>query len=150
MPKSQWLSDESQLQEMVCEELDAHVRDLFAQVRQLDGGSALLRFLRSHVNTLRTADDIAYHLRQPAPVIERTLRGMLKLGLVRRIDASGVTWFGITLDPDRRRLVRDLCAWQDRWQARLEQIEHVICGKLSPSRRSADRNPQSIPTAGEF
>jgi hypothetical protein len=133
MAKFQWLDDESNLHEMVYGELDTHLRDLFTQVRLLDGGGTLLRFMQAHANTLSTVDDIAYHLAAPAPAVEKSLRTLVKLGLVRHIDAADITLYGITNDPDRRRLVRDLCAWQDRWHTRLTQIERAIEGKFSPS-----------------
>ncbi len=134
MAKFQWLNDESQLLEVVYGELDTQLSNLVAQIRPIDGGFALLRFFKSNANTLRTVDDIAYYLHQAPPAVERSLRAMVKLDLVRRVEVGGVTWFGITKDPDRRRMVYDLCAWQDRWRKRLAQIDQVINGKsgLSP------------------
>ncbi len=128
MAKFQWLNDESQLQEMVFGELDSRLSDLVAQIRLVDGGFALVRFFKANANTLRTVDDIAFRLHQAAPAVEKGLRAMMKLNLVQRVEAGGVTWFGMTRDPERRRMVHDVCGWQDRWRARLAQIEQVVNG----------------------
>lgn len=137
MAKFQWLNDESQFEQVVYGELDARLSDVVAQIRLVEGGFALLRFLKSNANTLRTVDDIAFRLHQPTPAVEKSLRTMSKLNLVRRIQAGGVTWFGMTQDPDRGRLVRDLCAWQDRWRSRLAKIDQAINGRpgLAPDGR---------------
>lgn len=133
MTRFQWLDDESRVQEMLCGELDPRLRELFSEVRLVDGGLALLRLLNSDPNTLRTIDDFAFHLRKPAAAVEKGLRGMVKLGLVRRIDAANITVFGVTRDPDRRHLLGELCTWQDRWHKRLAQIEQVVDGKIPAS-----------------
>src|SRR5512143_3600099 len=100
MTRFQWLDDESRVQEMLCGELGPRLRELFSEVRLVDGGLALLRLLNSDPNTLRTIDDFAFHLRKPAAAAEKGLRGMVKLGLVRRIDAANITVFGVTRDPE--------------------------------------------------
>lgn len=129
MAKFQWLNDESQLQQVVYGELEPQLSNLAAQIRLIDDGFALLRFIKSNSNTLRTVDDIAYYLHQTAPAVDKSLRALLKLDLVRRVQVSGVTWFGMTRDPQQRRSVQDLCAWQDRWHKRLTQIDQVVNGK---------------------
>ncbi len=137
MTKFQWLNDESQFEQVVYGELDARLSAVVDQIRLVEGGFALLWFLKSNANTLRTVDDIAFRLRQPTATVEKSLRAMSKLNLVRRVQAGGVTWFGMTLDPDRGRLVRDLCAWQDRWRSRLAKIDQAINGgpDLAPDGR---------------
>lgn len=138
MTRFQWLDDESRVQEMLCGELGPCLWELFSEVRLIDGGLELLRLLHLHPNTLRTIDDFAFHLHKPAPVVEKGLRAMVKLGLVRRIDAASVVVFGITRDPDRRRLLVELCDWQDRWHKRLAQIEQVVDGKFPVSALYSD------------
>ncbi len=131
MAQSQWLNDESRLQEIVYAELEAPLRELSRQIQRLDGGNALLHFLLAQAGTLRTVDDIAYHQCQPAHAVQKSLRGLIRLGLVHHVDAAGVSLYGITRDPERRRWASDLCAWQDRWQARLAQLERAIGGAAS-------------------
>lgn len=138
MTRFQWLDDESRVQEMLCGELGPCLWELFSEVRLIDGGLELLRLLHLHPNTLRTIDDFAFHLHKPAPVVEKGLRAMVKLGLVRRIDAASVVVFGITRDPDRRRLLVELCDWQNRWHKRLAQIEQVVDGKFPVSALYSD------------
>jgi len=45
------------------------------------------------------------------------------------VNLAGLVFFGITADPERRELIRDLCAWQDIWHAPLVLIERGVDGK---------------------
>ncbi len=149
MTRFQWLDDESRVQEMVCGELNPHLRELFIDVRRIDGGLALLRLLNSHPNTLRTIDDIAFHLQRSAPSVEKSLRGMVNLDLVRRIEAAGVTVYGITRDPNRARQVAELCEWQDRWHQRLAQIEQLVNGRFPGTGLRQDTVVSKLPEFGQ-
>jgi DNA-binding HxlR family transcriptional regulator len=125
-----WDDAESLSPRLLTANLDENVRALFLQVCSLDGACALLRLLNSTANSVLTADDIAYHLKQAQAVVERNLRKLVELGWVRRLDLPDCTWFGLTTDPQRRKVVRELVAWQDRWFARLERMKHLINGIL--------------------
>ncbi len=131
----QWLDDESHTQELVLDELGTRARELFAQIRAFDCGCMLLRFLEAHAHRLMTIDDIAYHLVEPDAVVEKSLYGMIDLGLTRRVNLAGLTLFGFTKDKEKEQLVRGLCAWQDRWQARLVRLERVVGGKVKQLER---------------
>lgn len=128
MAEYQWLDDESHLQKIVLNELDARARGLFAQVSTLTCGCRLLRFLEANANKLMTVDDIAYHLIEPYTTVARALYALVDLGLAREVEAAGLFLYSVTADPVQRQLVCDLCAWQDRWHARLVGIERVING----------------------
>ncbi len=54
---------------------------------------------------------------------------LVNLGLVRKVDAAGVSFFGITNDPELRQAMRDLWRWQDRWHQRLTEIERMLKGQ---------------------
>lgn len=145
MARFQWLDDETHIRQVVLDELGAGTKDLFAKVSSLECGCSLLRFLDRHENTLMTIDDIAYHLVEPHSKVARSLDEMIDMRLVRRVEAAGFVLYGITEEPDRRRLVHGLCQWQDRWLARLAEIERVINGEIaSPSvGRTNDRRPMA-------
>ena len=134
---------EPSLQELVCAELDPRLNDLFARVRPLDGGFTLLRFFAANANTLRTADDVAYHVGMSASAVDKSLHALSHMGLVRRVQAAGITLYALTEDPLKRRTVRDLCAWQDRWQARIAQIDRLINGQPSPADAARPRAVQA-------
>jgi hypothetical protein len=137
MAELRWLDDESHIQETVLEELEPKVRELFAQICELDCGCALLRFLDTHRHALMTIDDIAYHVIEPHGDVEKSLVGMLELGLARRVAGAGLAWYGITEDEARQQLVHGLCAWQDSWQARLARVGRVVGGKQAPAGTSS-------------
>ncbi len=128
MNEIRWEDIETFSPRVVTASLNERVRSLFFQVCMLDGGCALLRLLNSKRNSVMTADDIAYHLNQTQAVVERNLRKMVELGWVRRVDMADCTWFGLTTEPHRQEIVRELLAWQDRWVARLEEMKLVING----------------------
>ncbi len=128
MARFQWLDDETRIREVVFGELGTSMKDLFAEVSSLEGGCSLLRFLDQHANTLMTIDDIAYHLVEPHARVARSLNKMIDLGLVKRVEAAGLVLYGVTDEPDNRRLMHSLCLWQDRWHARLLEIERLING----------------------
>ena len=108
--------------------LDASVRALYQQVCALSGACPLLRLLDSQANSVLTADDIAYYLKQVQSLVERNLDSLVELGWVRRVALPDCTWYGLTTDPQKRQLVHELFAWQDGWSARLEQLRHAING----------------------
>jgi hypothetical protein len=138
MAELQWLDDESHLQALLLEELEPRERELFAQVAVLDCGCPLLRFLHDRPHALMTIDDIAYHVIEPQAAIERSLGGMIELGLARREEVAGLTLFGITEDKEKRELMRGLCDWQDHWQARLARIGRVIGGERNSPGKSIE------------
>ncbi len=113
---------------IVTASMNEKIRNLFFQVCVLDGGGPLLRLLNTKENSLLNADDIAYHLNQTPATVERNLRKLEELGWVRRMTLTDCAWFGLTTDPQKREIVRELLAWQDRWFARLEQMKHVVNG----------------------
>ncbi len=125
------LDEASPIEKIMFDELGTKPLELFYRVREIDGGCALLHFLNANANTLRTIDDVAYHLIETPAAVERGLDALLDLGLARCVDAPGLRVFGITADPEQRQYVRELCHWQDRWHARLLRIARVIDGKES-------------------
>ncbi len=128
MLPSRPFDDENTLREFVFDDAPERVRDLIERVSALDSGLALLRFLHVNANSLMTIDDLAYHLQTPQTAVASTLSALLGLGLVQWVDVAGLAFFGITSDPDARRLADDVCHWQDRWHTRLEHIERLVDG----------------------
>ncbi len=133
MARFQWPEDEARIRQMVLNDLGAGMRQLHAQISALDGGWLLLRFLDQNSNTLMTLEDIAFRLGESTKTIEKAGCAMEELGLMRSVEAAGITLFGITDNLDKRRLVHSLCSWQDNWHARLAGVERVISGEtMSP------------------
>ncbi len=133
MARFQWPDDEARIRQIVLEDLGTGMRQMFAQISDVDGGWALLRFLDQNAKTLMTLEDIAFRLGESTGTIQNAVCVMDDLGLMRSLGAAGITLFGITDNPEKRRLVHALCSWQDHWHARLAGIERVINGEsLSP------------------
>ncbi|MBI5301486.1 MAG: hypothetical protein HY868_05060 [Chloroflexi bacterium] len=88
----------------------------------------ILHFLHSHSTTSLTADDVAYHLAKPIEAIERDLTTLAQLRLVQTTRVAGVTFYCLTHEPSRRKLVHELCAWQDSWETRVRAIVLMIWG----------------------
>ncbi len=129
MARFQWPDDETRIRQIVLDDLGAGMRQMFAQISAVDGGWALLRFLDQNPKTLMTLEDIAFQVGQSRSTTEKAERVMMELSLMRSVGAAGLTLFGMTEDPDKRRLVHALCSWQDHWHARLAGIERVINGE---------------------
>jgi hypothetical protein len=125
----EWFDDESVLRSMLLTELDEHTRMLFKQLCMLNCGIQLVRFLVENKHTLATVEGIAYHLNEPPAKVRVDVQGLENLGLVRQVEVADLALFGVTMDLNREQLMRDLCAWQERWQLRLARIERAIDGK---------------------
>lgn len=91
----------------------------------------IVHYLVDNEHTLATVEEIAFHLNEPATQVESDVYALEKLGLVRQVDVADLTLFGATMDSGRRQLMRGLCAWQERWHARLARIERAIGGKAT-------------------
>ena len=122
----EWFDDESVLPSVLLTELDEHTRMLFKQLCTLNCGIQLARFLIENKHTLATVAGIAYHLNEAPAKVEGDIQELENLGLVRQVDVADLTLFGVTMDSDRRQLMRDLCAWQERWQLRLVRIGALL------------------------
>jgi hypothetical protein len=129
MAQTQWLDDEQFIHERMFDSTESHVRDLFDQLRRLEGGLPILRFLKENANTLLTSEDIAYFVKQSQTEVEHSLNVMTHLGLTRCTDVVGLAFFGLTASHVQRQVVHDLFTWQDRWYARLALIGNAIDGR---------------------
>jgi hypothetical protein len=127
----QWVDDAAFLSDCALAELDAPEQCLFGLVRTLDGGLPLFHFLVENARSLRTADDIAFRLKQPPVQVQCNLERLYRFDLVRKLEVAGLTWYGITVDEKKSQQALNLCAWQNRWSVRLEQLHHAIHGKTT-------------------
>ncbi len=123
--------DGSRLRELILNDLDGEERRLFEQVHSLDGACAILGYLDEHRNEVLTADDLAFHSQEPPPIAATAVRGLIALGLLRRVDAQGMTFFGLVAEPSRRERVHKLFNWQRGWRSRLALIENLVDGRLA-------------------
>jgi len=125
----EWFDDESVLQRVLLTELAEDTRALFKQLCMLNCGIQLVRFLLENKHTLATVEGIAYHLNEQTAKVKGDIQELENLGLVRQVEVSDLALVGVTMDSHRRQLIRDLCAWQERWQLRLAWIERALDGK---------------------
>ncbi len=109
---------------------------LLDRILQLETGPALLWLLCTRPRTSMTADDVAFQLGASPQVVERDLKSFLRLGIVRTTRVSDFTIYSLTYDPERRRLVHELGAWHDRWEARLSKIRHIVWGQGEETREA--------------
>ncbi len=115
------------LERLLLAELDLNTQATFSEVATLSHGILLLAFLDANPNTLSAADAIAFRLGEDQEEIAESLRGLRRLGLVRRLDVGPTLW-GLTDDPEKRDLVRTLVEWQNRWKVRLARLDRVVWG----------------------
>lgn len=127
------LNGDPSFQELLLADLSDTAQVVFAQIWQLDTGPALLRLLRTHPRTSMTADDIAFRLGESPQLVEGDLKSLERLGIVRIIKVPNCTLFGLTSDDECRVLVQELSVWQDRWEARLDQLRHIVLGQREES-----------------
>lgn len=127
--KYQSLDGERLIQDWMLKGVERNLQSLFDEVRALDGGFQLLRFLEGRPDTLTTVEDIAYFLKQPFGTVEWTLGALVDLRVARCTKVVGLSFFGLTVEPERRELARELCETLDRWQARLAHAGSVISGR---------------------
>jgi hypothetical protein len=129
MSQVQLCNDERFVNERMLADMEKEVRVLFDQLCVLEGGLAVLRLFNDYADTIRTLDDIAHYLPYPNQTVGGVLQALGKLDLVCRKNILGFSFYRFTTDSEKRRLVRDLCQWQDRWYARSALIENVLDGK---------------------
>ncbi len=122
---------EQEIRDLPFRELDEPKQNLLARIQQLDCGCPLVKFMIDRPRELLTADDIAFHLNESPACIETTLHKLIQLGLARCQEVTGITFFGLGREARWLELVRDLCAWQQRWQARLTQLQNLLSGRVS-------------------
>ncbi|MGE5141345.1 MAG: hypothetical protein ACM3JD_17900 [Rudaea sp.] len=122
------LDDEARLRDLLLNDLEETERELFARVHRLAGGCALLGYLDDHPREMLSVDDLAFHAHEPAARVETTLRELIALGLLRRMDVSGMTFFGLVEAPAARRQVHELFNWQRGWHGRLARLENLVNG----------------------
>jgi len=110
------------LEQLPLGELDESERTVRAHLARLDCGFVLMTYLHAKANTLSTANGIAFRLRLSRDLVEQALPTLLELGLTRRLDV-GLTLWGFTMDPEKRKTVERLVDLRDQWQTRVERIE---------------------------
>ena len=132
----EWLDDESVLRSVLLTELGEQTRSLFEQIRTFNSGMPIVHYLVDNEHTLATVEEIAFHLNEPATKVKSDIYALEKLDLVRQVDVADLALYGMTMDLGRRRLMRDLCAWQEHWHARLARIERAIGDKAIPQENS--------------
>lgn len=143
MSQVQLFNDERFVNDRMLADMEKEVRVLFDQLCKIEGGLALLRLFNDYANTLRTLDDIAHYVPYPNQTVEGILHALGELDLVRRKNILGFSFYGFTTDSEKRRLVHELCQWQDRWYARSALIENVLDGKVAYIFGSASDAPDS-------
>lgn len=120
---------EPALPNMMLAELSEPTRRLFVQLSRLDLGLALARFLQSHTRTYLTSADIAYQLCRTPEAVESDLQKLVQMGIARVTQAADVTLYSLTLDSKQRQVMHELNSWQERWDARLDQMRQMIWGQ---------------------
>ena len=123
------LEQDQIIQELVFSDLDETILSLIEQLSVRKCGVSLLRYLDAHSPSLHTVEDIAFSLHEISVVVQCALTALIDLGLAYELNVASTCFFGVTTDEHHRARVRELCAWQDRWLARIQRIERLIDGK---------------------
>jgi hypothetical protein len=137
MLTAQGFDQDRVIRELVFSDLDEKILSLLDQlcIRQCD--VSLLRYLDAHSQSLHTVEDIAFSLRENCADVQCALTALVDLGYACELNVAGTCFFGATTDQNHRARMRELCAWQDRWRARIQRIEQVLDGKHAEARTSS-------------
>jgi hypothetical protein len=126
--------DESFVEAMLLDGLEPSVMNLFARIRTLGSGIALMRFLDANANTFLTTSDIAWLIQKPHREVEKTMDVLTEMGLAQKTSVAGLNLYSITTDPIRRKQIHAFCEWQNQWHTRSEQIKNFLHGIDAESR----------------
>lgn len=122
------LNGELSFSKILLADLDEQVKTLLLQVSDLDLGLVLFRFLQANCRTRLTSDDIAFQIGESPGPVEQDLEALVRLGVADKASISGVTLFSLTSHPQKKQSASELAAWQDRWNARLTQLNQALLG----------------------
>lgn len=136
MTRLDLLNGDPSFQRLLLADLSETAKALFIRIWQLDTGPAILRLLRTQSRTSMTADDIAFRLGESSQLVERDLKSLVRLGIVRITRLPNFTVFDLASDGEHRLLVQELGTWQDRWEARLSKMRHIVLGQREDSRNT--------------
>ncbi len=121
--------EEARLRDMVLDDLNQEERDLFMRVHRLSAGCEIMGYADQHPNEMLTMDDLAFHLQEPRDAVDPSVRNLVRLGLLRRMEVTGTTFFGLPEDDGTREQVHLLFNWQRGWHRRLSRIENLVDGR---------------------
>ncbi len=116
-------------QRLLLADLSETAKAALTRIWQLETGPAILRLLRTQPRTSMTADDIAFHLGESPQLVERDLKSLVRLGIVRMTHVPNITVFALASDGEHRLLAQELCIWQDRWGAQLTKMSQIVLGQ---------------------
>ncbi len=123
-----WFEDDRVLRELLYAELDEDKRQLFDRVHHLAYACAILHLLDEHPKEQENAQEIAFRLGESTAIVNRTLLGLTRLGLVHQAHTEGGPLYSISADQYRRQSVHELFDWQRQWHLRLQRLENLVDG----------------------
>ncbi len=128
MVERSWFEDDSVLRELLYAELDEDKRQLFDRVHHLAYACAILHLLDEHPKEHETAQEVAFRLGESGAIVNRTLLGLTRLGLVHQTHIEGGPLYSISPDPRKLQAVHELFDWQRQWHLRLQRLENLVDG----------------------
>lgn len=123
------LNGDPSFQRFLLADLSETAKAAFTRIWELESGPAILRLFRARPRTLMTADDIAFRLGESPQLIERDLKSLVRLGIVRMTRIPNFTVYGLATEGQPRLLAQEIGTWQDRWEARLSKMRHIVLGQ---------------------
>ncbi len=140
-----WLDDDRRLFDLLLAEMTPDERALFGRVSELGADLGLLNVLERKSNSLLTAQDLAAAVGRFPDGVEDQLEGLVEAGLARRVRILDSMFYGLTENPERRRLARDLVRWRDRWEERLTRMLGLLNGSRMPLSIPHTPHPRTAP-----
>ncbi len=123
-------SEDSEMLEAMLNELGESERALFERVHRLDCGCSLLGVMDRRPLELRGLQDLAYEARVPGDKAAADLRELVRMELVRHVQAAGIDFYGLNGEPGKRDRVARLFRWQRQWHNRLAEMEGFVDGRI--------------------
>jgi hypothetical protein len=108
------------------EGLSAPVTSLAADLLGSPLKRGVLSFFRDNDRLAVGRDDLAGRLRADPAAVAHVLEGYVRLGLIQRQAACGMTFYQLTRDAAVRAQLDELFAWRARWEQEITRLEGML------------------------
>ena len=121
-----WLDHDMELERVLLAELPHEAVELALGLKAAPGGYRILRYLARHPQLALTPSDLAYLSGGEEAGVRHVLRLLAREGVVDILRNGPHAFYRLTADPLISVRVTAVCAWHDRWQARLARLQRAL------------------------
>ena len=121
-----WLDHDLDLDRGLFAELPHDAVTLAVALKTAPAGYRILRTLARHPQLALTPSDLAYLAGGDEVGVRETLRLLAREGVVDTVRNGQQVCYRLTTNPLGVVRVTDVCAWHDRWQARVARLQRAL------------------------